>query len=94
MYWCLTRTGLYLSVEYCITCLDLLFSNHREQVYIWMAKMLDLRIGIELWSTLDQWDAPLWRAQRREVCSASWPDSLPWTVNMERCICGMLTIDM
>ena len=27
-------------------------------------KMLDLRIDIGLWSTLDQCDAPLWRAQR------------------------------
>ena len=32
-------------------------------------KMLDLRIGIELWSALDQWDAPLRRAQRRQECA-------------------------
>ena len=32
-------------------------------------KMLDLRIGIELWSTLDQWGAPLRRAERREECA-------------------------
>ena len=66
MYWCLTRTGLYLSVEYCITCLDLfILEPSRTDLYL-EGKNLDLRIGIELWSTLDQWDAPLWRAQRRE----------------------------
>ena len=49
-------------------------------------KMLDLRIGIELWSTLE---SPVARDVR-----ASWPVSLPWTVNRDRCICGMLTVDM
>ena len=32
-------------------------------------KMLDLRIGIELWSALDQWDTPLRRAQLRQECA-------------------------
>ena len=31
-------------------------------------KMLDLRIGTELWATFDQWGAPLLRAERREEC--------------------------
>ena len=30
----LTRTGLYLSVKYYVTCVNLLFSNSRVQSYI------------------------------------------------------------
>ena len=44
MYWCLTRTGLYMSVEYCVTCMNLLFSNSRVQSYIKRGRLLDLRL--------------------------------------------------
>ena len=47
MYWCLTRTGLYLSVEYCVTCVNLLFSNSRVQSYIKRGGLLDLRTEVQ-----------------------------------------------
>ena len=47
MYWCLTRTGLYLSVECYITCVNLLFSNSRVQSYINRGRLLDLRTGVQ-----------------------------------------------
>ena len=47
MYWCLSRTGLYLSVEYCVTCMNLLFSNSRVQSYIKRGRLLDLRTDVQ-----------------------------------------------
>ena len=47
MYWCLTRTGLNLSVECCITCVDLLFSNSRVQSYNKRGSLLDLRTEVQ-----------------------------------------------
>ena len=47
MYWCLTRTGLYLSVEYCVTCVNLLFSNSRMQSNIKRGRLLDLRTEVQ-----------------------------------------------
>ena len=46
MYWCLTRTGLYLSVECCITFVNL-FSNSRVQSYIKRGRLLDLRTEVQ-----------------------------------------------
>ena len=46
MYWCLTRTGLYLSVEYCVTCVSL-FSNSLVQSYIKRERLLDLRTEVQ-----------------------------------------------
>ena len=42
MYWCLTQTGLYLSVEYYVTCVNLLFSNSQVQSYIKRGRLLYL----------------------------------------------------
>ena len=47
MYWCLTRTGLYLSVECYITCVNLLFSNSRVQSNIKRGRLLDLRTEVQ-----------------------------------------------
>ena len=47
MYWCLTRTGLYLSVEYYVTCVNLFFSNSRVQSYIKRGRLLDLRTEVQ-----------------------------------------------
>ena len=47
MYWCLTRTGLYLSVESYVTCVNLLFSNSRVQSYIGRGRLLDLRTEVQ-----------------------------------------------
>ena len=47
MYLCLTRTGLYLSVEYCVTCVNLLFSNSRVQSYIKRGRLLDLHTEVQ-----------------------------------------------
>ena len=47
MYWCLTRTGLYLSVECHVTCVNLLFSNSRVQSYIKRGRLLDLRTEVQ-----------------------------------------------
>ena len=47
MYWCLTRTGLYLSVECCITCVNLLFSNSRVQSYFMRGRLLDMRTEVQ-----------------------------------------------
>ena len=47
MYWCLTRTGLYLSVEYYVICVNLLFSNSRVQSYIKRGRLLDLRTEVQ-----------------------------------------------
>ena len=46
MYWCLTWTGLYLSVEYYVICVNLLFLNSREQSYIKRGRLLDLRTEV------------------------------------------------
>ena len=46
MYWCLTRMGLYLSVEYYVTCVNLLFSNSRVQSNIKRGRLLDLRTEV------------------------------------------------
>ena len=35
MYLVYTPEGIILANEYCITCLGLLFSNRRVQIYIW-----------------------------------------------------------
>ena len=40
----------------------------RTSLYL-EGKMLDLRIDIGLWSILDQWGAPLRRAERRRECA-------------------------
>ena len=47
MYWCLTRTGLCLSMECCVTCVNLLFSNNRVQSYIKKVRLLDLRTEVQ-----------------------------------------------
>ena len=47
MYWCLTRTGLHLSIECCITCVNLLFSNSRVQSYIKRGRLLDMRTEVQ-----------------------------------------------
>ena len=47
MYWCLTRTGLYLSVECYVTCVNLLFSNSLVQSYIKRGRLLDLRTEVQ-----------------------------------------------
>ena len=47
MYWCLTRTGLYFSVEYYDTCVNLLFSNSRVQSYIKRGRLLDLHTEVQ-----------------------------------------------
>ena len=41
MYWYLTWMGLYLSVEYYVTCVNLLFSNSRVQSYIKKGRLFD-----------------------------------------------------
>ena len=46
MYWCLTRTGLYLSVNV-ILLVNLLFSNSRVQSYIKRGRLLDLRTEVQ-----------------------------------------------
>ena len=45
MYWCLTRAGLYLSVDY-VNCVNVLFSNSRVQSYIKRGRLLDLRTEV------------------------------------------------
>ena len=47
MYWCLTQTGLYLSVDCYVTCVNLLFSNSRVQSYIKKGRLLDLRTEVQ-----------------------------------------------
>ena len=48
MYRCLTWTGLYLSVDYYVTCVNLLlFSNSRVQSYIKNRRLLDLRTEVQ-----------------------------------------------
>ena len=47
MYWCLTRKGLYLSVECCITCVNLLFSNNRVQSYNKRGRSLELSTEVQ-----------------------------------------------
>ena len=64
MYLVYNPDGIVLVRRYCITFLNL-FSNH---LYL-EGKVLDLRIDIELWSTLNQWGAPPRRAERRTECA-------------------------
>ena len=49
MYWCLNRTGLYLTVEYYVTGVNLLtlFSNSRVQSYIKRGRLLDLHTEVQ-----------------------------------------------
>ena len=44
MYW----TGLYLSVECYVTCVNLLFSNSRVQSYIKRGRLLDCALRSKL----------------------------------------------
>ena len=39
--------GLYLSVEYYVTCVNLLLSNSRVQSYIKRGRLLDLRTEVQ-----------------------------------------------
>ena len=72
MYLVYNPDGIVLVRRYYITCLNLselvALEPSRTSLYL-EGRMLDLRIDIGLWSTLNQWGAPPRRTERRTECA-------------------------
>ena len=77
------RTGIVLVHRYYVTCLNLLFSNSRVQIYIWKERLLDMRTDVRTVPPAKDvehvGDVPV---RRRWVQPARRPVSMIWSIQI------------